>query len=228
MMAQNNHNFVIERNSINHFYNSALKVALNIVKTAYLFNRSNIDVSIIKNTFNALYSSMMNYSKNYNAITNHKVNKDLVDQTLKFFEVLYEDNLETEKINKLNISKDELQKIIKNKDSNLEAKLQKLGFDSYGDLLIEGEKNIRDLGIKTENQDYIVYSDYGNIKNQLEEIVKNGYSKEIKEKDIIDKNIVQKLSGVSNESKENHGFKSSHVDNLENRVSTERNRSKGI
>jgi hypothetical protein len=227
MMAQNNHNFVIERNSINHFYNSALKVALNIVKTAYLFNRSNIDLSIIKNTFNALYSSMMNYSKNYNAITNHKVNKDLVDQTLKFFEVFYEDNLETERINKLNISKDELQKIIKNKDSNLEAKLQKLGFDSYGDLLIEGEKNIRNLGIKTENQDYIVYSDYGNIKNQLEEIVKNGYSKEIKE-DIIDKNIVQKLSGIFDESKENHEFKSSHVDNLESGMSTERNRSKGI
>jgi len=226
-MAQNNHNFVIERNSINHFYNSALKVALNIVKTAYLFNRSNIDLSIIKNTFNALYSSMMNYSKNYNAITNHKVNKDLVDQTLKFFEVFYEDNLETERINKLNISKDELQKIIKNKDSNLEAKLQKLGFDSYGDLLIEGEKNIRNLGIKTENQDYIVYSDYGNIKNQLEEIVKNGYSKEIKE-DIIDKNIVQKLSGIFDESKENHEFKSSHVDNLESGMSTERNRSKGI
>ena len=123
--------------------------------------------------------------------------KKLVGDTLKYINVLIEDDKQNNEIKKITLPKkdpektietNKLQEIIKQKDLELENKLIKLGFydedqngkklGNYGSFMNTTIQNIRDLNIKTKDQNYILNNEYENIKNQLENIIKNNYQEQ--------------------------------------------------
>ena len=81
-----------------------------------------------------------------------------------------------------------LQATIREKDLALENKMVKLGFyiasedgkklGDYGSFMMQAEQNIRELGIKTQSQDYIGIDEYEGIKNQLQGMGKEAHQQD--------------------------------------------------
>jgi hypothetical protein len=110
--------------------------------------------------------------------------RKLIDDTLKYIDILIKDRDQNDKINSVVIpesepekSQDEenLQRYIEEKNTKLAEVLKKHGFDNYGDFVIRANENIRRLGIKTEAENGILYHEFEKIKDRLQSIKENNY-----------------------------------------------------